>query len=71
MVKRGGSTVVNTTPVPELVEELADRIIVIRDGELLAFDTPNGLRQQTLCRADDCRTRTADLSNAESNVDRY
>ena len=60
--ENGGSTVVITTPVPELVEELADRIIVIRDGELLAFDTPNGLRQQTpLCRADHCRTRTADL----------
>jgi ABC-type multidrug transport system ATPase subunit len=40
-------TVVMTTPVPELVEELAHRIAIIRDGELAAFDTADGLRRQT------------------------
>ena len=44
LAKSAGATVILTTPVPELVEELADRIVVIRDGELLAFDTPDGLR---------------------------
>lgn len=43
------ATIVMTTPVPELVEELADRIAVIRRGRLLAFDTPEGLRRQTQC----------------------
>ena len=36
-----------TTPVPELVEELADRIAIIRDGQLTAFDTADGLRRLT------------------------
>jgi len=40
-------TVVMTTPVPELVEELAHRIAIIRDGELAAFDTADGLRRLT------------------------
>jgi ABC-2 type transport system ATP-binding protein len=39
----GNRTIVMTTPVPELVEELADRVAVIRDGKLCAFDTPAGL----------------------------
>lgn len=32
-------TIVMATPVPELVEELADRVAVIRAGEVLACDT--------------------------------
>jgi ABC-type multidrug transport system ATPase subunit len=39
-------TVVMTTPVPELVEELSDRVAIISDGRLAAFDTVEGLRQQ-------------------------
>lgn len=41
-----GRTIVMTTPVPELVEELADRIAIIRDGELTAYDTAEGLIKQ-------------------------
>ncbi len=47
MVEHTGATVVLTTPVPELVEELANRVVVIRNGELVAYDTPEGLKQQT------------------------
>jgi ABC-type multidrug transport system ATPase subunit len=43
------ATIVMTTPVPELVEELADRIAIIREGRLLAVDTSAGLRRQTQC----------------------
>lgn len=39
-----GATIVMATPVPELVEELADRVAVLRDGELIAYDTVAGLR---------------------------
>jgi ABC-type multidrug transport system ATPase subunit len=38
-------TIVMATPVPDLVEDLADRIAVVRDGSLVAFDTIPGLRQ--------------------------
>lgn len=41
----GGTTIVMTTPVPELVDQLADRVAIIRQGELAAFDTPEGLRR--------------------------
>jgi len=41
------STIVITTPVPELVEELADRVAVLSDGRIVAFDTVEELRQQT------------------------
>jgi ABC-2 type transport system ATP-binding protein len=71
-VEREKATVVITTPVPELVEELADRIIVIREGELLAYDTPSGLRQQVQCNGP--LTQVLErliFPQAETNIDRY
>ena len=44
-----GGTVVLTSPVPEIVEEIADRIVVLRDGKIAAFDTLAGLRGLTGC----------------------
>jgi ABC-type multidrug transport system ATPase subunit len=49
LTESGQATVVMTTPVPELLEELATRIIVLREGRIVAFDTPAGLRRQTQC----------------------
>jgi len=40
-------TVVMATPVPELVEELSDRIVVLQQGQVVAYDSPDGLREQT------------------------
>jgi len=39
-------TVVMTTPVPELVEELAHRVGIIRDGQLVAFADASEIKQQ-------------------------
>ena len=36
------ATIVLTSPVPELVEEIATRVVVLRNGEILAFDTLEG-----------------------------
>jgi ABC-type multidrug transport system ATPase subunit len=47
LVERSDATIVMTTPVPELVDELADRILILRDGAVAAFDTPEGIRRQT------------------------
>jgi ABC-type multidrug transport system ATPase subunit len=33
------------TPVPELVEELADRVAIIHEGRIAAYDTIAGLRR--------------------------
>jgi len=42
-VHEQGATVVLTSPVPEIVEEIASRIIILRDGEVVAADTLEGL----------------------------
>jgi ABC-2 type transport system ATP-binding protein len=44
-----GATVVLTSPVPEIVEEIADRIVILKNGEIAAFDTLDGLRRLTNC----------------------
>jgi ABC-type multidrug transport system ATPase subunit len=44
-VQEQAATVVLTSPVPEIVEEIAHRIIILRDGEVAAFDTLDGLRR--------------------------
>jgi ABC-type multidrug transport system ATPase subunit len=45
--RRGPVTVVMSTPVPELVEELAGRVAVITGGRLVAVETVAGLRAFT------------------------
>jgi ABC-2 type transport system ATP-binding protein len=42
-------TIILTAPAPDLIEELAQRIVVLRDGRIAAFDTLEGLRKQTGC----------------------
>jgi ABC-2 type transport system ATP-binding protein len=49
LAERKDATVVITAPVPELVEALADRIAILREGRLLACDTLEGLRRMTKC----------------------
>jgi ABC-2 type transport system ATP-binding protein len=45
--RRKVSTIVLTSPVPELVEEIATRVVVLRNGDILAFDTVDGLQRMT------------------------
>ena len=40
-------TVVLTAPAPEIIEDVADRFVVLRDGRVVANDTLQALRQQT------------------------
>ncbi len=44
LARRHSSTIVLSSPVPELIEELASRIMVIREGEIAAFETVDGLK---------------------------
>lgn len=46
LAERPDCTVVMSTPVPELVEEVSHRILILRDGQVAAFDTLEGLRAQ-------------------------
>ena len=47
---RDDYTIVFATPVPQVVEALADRIAVIAKGQLVACDTIVGLREKSGCR---------------------
>ncbi|HVX13417.1 MAG TPA: ABC transporter ATP-binding protein [Pirellulales bacterium] len=49
LTERNAATIIMTTPVPEVVEELAHRIVVLRDGQVAAFDTVEGLRRKAQC----------------------
>ncbi|NOX59024.1 MAG: ABC transporter ATP-binding protein [Planctomycetes bacterium] len=49
LADRADVTVLMATPVPELVEQIADRVAVIHDGKILAFDTPEGLKRIAGC----------------------
>ena len=40
-------TVVLTAPAPEIVNELADRFVVLKGGRVVAFDTLDGIQRQT------------------------
>jgi ABC-type multidrug transport system ATPase subunit len=42
--RRKLATIVLTSPVPEVIEEIATRFVVLRHGELIAFDTLEGLQ---------------------------
>jgi ABC-type multidrug transport system ATPase subunit len=42
-------TILMTTPVPELVDELADRLIILRDGQIAVQGTLRDLQRETEC----------------------
>ncbi len=42
-------TVLMATPVPEIVEQVADRVAIIHEGKILTCDTPDGLRKAAGC----------------------
>lgn len=46
MADRDDITVIMAVPVPELVEPIADKIAIIANGELKAYDTPENIKQQ-------------------------
>lgn len=70
--ERRDFTVVMATPVPELVEELSDRVAILREGRITAFDTLANLRVQagTAGRLDEVYERIASPSSADK-VDQY
>lgn len=50
LVRQRKTTIVLTSPVPELLEELGGRIVVLSKGQILACDTVAGLRNQSGCQ---------------------
>ena len=72
LAQRDDVTIVMATPMPELVEELADRIAIIRAGQIVACDTLAGLRQATggLSKLDEIYQKLVSPGAAD-NIDRY
>ena len=52
LADRQDVTVVMAVPVPELVETLAHKIAIVKRGEIIAYETADGLRKQTGCSGD-------------------
>lgn len=50
LAARGDSTVLLAAPVPELVEEIAHRVVILKEGRILAYDTIAGLRETSGCQ---------------------
>jgi ABC-type multidrug transport system ATPase subunit len=46
LVAEHGCTIVLTSPVAEIVEEVADRVALVEHGKIAAFDTVAGLRSK-------------------------
>ena len=61
-----------TAPVPELVEEIGRKIIVLREGAVIAHDTLDGLRQQSHSRGS-LADMLAEMIHPETmkNIERY
>lgn len=72
LAKRDDITIVIATPVPELVEEVADRVAILRDGRIHAHDTIEGLRKLAggPSRLDEVYQKLANPAGA-ANIDQY
>jgi ABC-type multidrug transport system ATPase subunit len=59
-------------PVPELVEDVANRVAILREGRVAAFDTMDGLRQSSGVNAklDEVYERLVGDGSLD-NIDRY
>ncbi|MGE5194958.1 MAG: ATP-binding cassette domain-containing protein, partial [Deltaproteobacteria bacterium] len=48
-IAEDGGAILMSTPVPELVDELADRLIILRDGQIAVQGTLRDLQHETGC----------------------
>jgi ABC-type multidrug transport system ATPase subunit len=61
-----------TTPVPELVDELADRMIILRDGQIAVQGTLRDLQKETQCSGGLAEVLERLISpHTLENLDRY
>jgi ABC-type multidrug transport system ATPase subunit len=72
LAERKDVTVLMATQLPDVAESLADRVAVIRQGELAAFDSIEGLRKTTGCSGS-LQDILEKLIHPETlkNIDRY
>jgi ABC-2 type transport system ATP-binding protein len=73
LARRDDITIVMATPVPELVEGIADRVAIIKEGRLIAADTVEGLRRTTNLPGAPLEAVYTQLVNPQTarNIERY
>jgi ABC-type multidrug transport system ATPase subunit len=65
-------TILMTTPVPELVDELADRLVILRDGQIAVQGTLRDLQRETQCSGGLAEVLERLISpHTLENLDRY
>jgi ABC-type multidrug transport system ATPase subunit len=71
-IAEDGGAILMTTPVPELVDELADRLIILRDGQIAVQGTLRDLQQETGCSGGLAEVLERLISpHTLENLDRY
>jgi len=67
-----GGAILMTTPVPELVDELADRLVILRDGQIAVEGTLRDLQRETQCSGGLAEVLERLISpHTLENLDRY
>jgi ABC-type multidrug transport system ATPase subunit len=71
-IAEDGGAILMTTPVPELVDELADRLIILRDGQIAVQGTLHDLQRETRCSGGLAEVLERLISpHTLENLDRY
>jgi ABC-2 type transport system ATP-binding protein len=68
---RGDVTVVMTTPVPALVAEVATRVLVLREGRVTAYATPDELRGESNAPTIEIALQRLVFPESVENLKRY
>jgi ABC-type multidrug transport system ATPase subunit len=71
-IAEDGGAILMSTPVPELVDELADRLIILRDGQVAVQGTLHDLQRETRCSGGLAEVLERLISpHTLENLDRY
>ena len=71
-IAEDGGAILMSTPVPELVDELADRLIILRDGQVAVQGTLHDLQRETRCAGGLAEVLERLISpHTLENLDRY
>jgi ABC-type multidrug transport system ATPase subunit len=71
-IAEDGGAILMTTPVPELVDELADRLIILREGQIAVQGTLHDLQRETRCSGGLAEVLERLISpHTLENLDRY
>ncbi len=71
LTERQDRTVVLTSPVPELVEEVADEVLILNEGTILKHDTVENVKQEANAATLDEALRKLIFPETEHELSEY